>query len=553
MIHFACPSCGAKLRVPDDKAGKQGHCPKCGGVTVAPSSDAAPPEPNPPAEPPAARAGEGAGPTPETESPPPTPPDQPQVVKLVCDGCGAHLSVPASAIGTGENAARTGQCPRCKEIIQLPPVDGAAGGEEEGGPSPFDLAGGDMGDLVALEAAPTDEAATAVAHEPTTYRLTGDGPICPSCQKQLPPDARICGRCGVRIPSGRPLVVSRTFDEDEDWVHIRAGQIIKWISWVFWSGIYPIHSSAAGRSRPYVTWAVLVVTLLASVWFWGLQITASDHLGWMKNWMLWTGDRRPAAQTLYQWYVPPSFGDWRAFQESLRRVHRESPQLSQEESVLAAHEALPPEDRATGEYRSLQLLTHALLHAGLLHLAANMVFLLVLGGRVNAAVGNLPMIVLYPLLAVCAGLIYRETVAGQTLMPMLGASGAIMGLAGVYLVLFPLQKVYMAFWWRWGLWMGFRLHYKIFAVWGFVIVGAYIAIDVLFLSLGVQSGTAHWAHLGGFLAGVGVGVLLLICRLVYTGSDVLSLLLGRFAWPLVGTPAWHLNRRAGGDVYRQEG
>ena len=125
MIHFACPSCGAKLRVPDSKAGVQGHCPKCGGVMVAPEPDA-PPEPSVSEGlddlTPEPAAVDGLGDLAADPDAPPligdSAPAKPKVIKLVCDGCGAHLSIPVDAVAAAE--ARTGQCPRCGQVMTLP-------------------------------------------------------------------------------------------------------------------------------------------------------------------------------------------------------------------------------------------------------------------------------------------------------------------------------------------------------------------------------------------------------------------------------------------------
>lgn len=214
------------------------------------------------------------------------------------------------------------------------------------------------------------------------------------------------------------------------------------------------------------------------------------------------------------------------------------PQAQEEDDVyLAANAALPPEERAIGEYRPSQLLTHALLHGDILHLAGNLLFLMVLGTRVNALIGNIATIVLYPLLAVGAGLAHMWSVAGEMPRPSLGASGAIMGLAGMYLMLFPANKVHMAAWMRLGLIFGFQLRLRLFAVHGFWVVAFYIAFDIFYTAIGLETGTAHWAHLGGFIFGAGVALVLLCARLVNArGGDLLSVILGKHAWALVGRP-----------------
>lgn len=182
-------------------------------------------------------------------------------------------------------------------------------------------------------------------------------------------------------------------------------------------------------------------------------------------------------------------------------------------------------------------MTNAFLHGGILHLAGNLLFLMVFGSRVNALIGHIPTLIVYPVLAIGASLCHMASVAGQPPVPALGASGAIMGLAGMYLVFFPLHKVHMVGWWRWGLIGGFRLSYKTFAVRGFWVVLIYIALDVFWIILKADTGTAHWAHFGGFLVGVGVALVMLIARLANArGGDILSVIFGKRAWAVIGRP-----------------
>jgi membrane associated rhomboid family serine protease len=207
------------------------------------------------------------------------------------------------------------------------------------------------------------------------------------------------------------------------------------------------------------------------------------------------------------------------------------------QQLLTAYEALTPEQQCFGRFHWYQLITYALLHGGIMHLAGNLIFLFVFGSRVNALIGNLYTAILYPILAVIAGIAHQISVRSDPPMPMLGASGAIMGLAGMYLVFFPVNKVHMAFWLRLGLLYRFRLFLKLFALRGFWVVLFYIASDVIFTSLQMKDNVAHWAHLGGFIAGVVFALALLFARQVNArGGDMVSVLLGRRAWALVGKP-----------------
>jgi hypothetical protein len=95
----------------------------------------------------------------------------------------------------------------------------------------------------------------------------------------------------------------------------------------------------------------------------------------------------------------------------------------------------------------------------------------------------------------------------------------------------------MAFWYRLGLMFRFELKMKLFAIRGLWVVLFYILFDVIYTIFGIEDNVAHWAHLGGFILGVVLGLLLLITRLVNCRSgDILSGIFGRYAWPLVGRP-----------------
>jgi hypothetical protein len=87
---------------------------------------------------------------------------------------------------------------------------------------------------------------------------------------------------------------------------------------------------------------------------------------------------------------------------------------------------------------------------------------------------------------------------------------------------------------------------------GFWILLIYFGYDILMNSISAAlghhggGGVAHWAHIGGFLTGATIGLALLLSRMFNThGGDVLSVTLGKHAWPLIGKPArWHLPAHA---------
>ncbi len=485
-ISFPCgnPACGKMVRAPDGAEGKKARCPLCSTVQTIPTGQ---PESSPP---PLEFADE----------------DEPGQVT--------------------EESQRL--CPLCKTPA-----------------SPEAIQCGECGEWL-----PKAKAATLSAG---LGQIGYGKELCPSCHGPLPASAKICVRCGIYVGSGRPILTVRDADLDE--LEIRADKTLRVISWLIPIGIDPIYSEARGRHKPYVTWGIAILTILTSVWFLAYRWTGSPKMHTMKNLMLWAGKSEPAPQKIFAFYAMTNYGDSEAFFsellklstteeefEKLRKLLSEkklwiSPKQFDPHLIMAVHKSLKPEQQCFGRYRHSQLITHAFLHGGILHLAGNLLFLFVLGSRVNTSIGNIATAVLYLILAVLSGLAQKTSLDAGSPMPMIGASGAVMGMAGMYLVLFPLHRIYMVAWWRWGLIRRFRLSKKIFSMRGFLVVLFYIAFDMVFIVFGMESSTAHWAHLGGFLAGAGFAVILLILRLTYSGGDLLSCILGKYAWPLIGAPA----------------
>ncbi|NIP23846.1 MAG: rhomboid family intramembrane serine protease [Phycisphaerae bacterium] len=475
-IRFHCKNCGKGISVSNTHAGKKGKCPSCRNIIAVPllGTLLAPQSQPPPIEPVVAAVPAG-------------------MISFSCQMCGRIVQAKQ------DSAGNIIECPACGAYVEIP--EGYSAGADETG-----------------EAGKKPVVSTGKV-------------VCPSCMAKLADDATVCIGCGIYVDSGRPILTVRGMDTDE--LEEKAHGVVKAISWLFPFGIYPVYSEAMGRHKPYATWGIAAVTVLVSVWFLAIQWSGSTQMRSAKNLMLWGGKDRPEPEHIRLIYEFTNYGDARAFNAKKEALSATTPE---NELDLAALKELTPEQRCFGEYRHVQLITHAFLHGGILHLAGNMLFLLVFGSRVNSAIGNILTVILYPILAVAAALTHLASMGAEPPTPMLGASGAVMGLAGAYLLLYPVHKVYMVIWMRWGLIMGFHLSYKYFALRGFWVVLFYIAFDVIAVSLLLASSTAHWAHIGGFVFGVVLAFILLAGRIAYSRSDVLSLVLGRQAWPIIGNP-----------------
>jgi membrane associated rhomboid family serine protease len=151
-----------------------------------------------------------------------------------------------------------------------------------------------------------------------------------------------------------------------------------------------------------------------------------------------------------------------------------------------------------------QLFTHVLVHARWWHLLWNMLFLFSFGNAVNAKLGHGLYLLSYFLIGALAG-------AGWMLLgdnrPCVGASGAIMGVIGIFFVLFPKNEVRIFYWWGPN-WVG---TVGLGAVW---LITIYLLADLIFTLGGGGGAVGYVAHLIGVIVGIGTGVVLVRTGLV---------------------------------------
>jgi membrane associated rhomboid family serine protease len=154
---------------------------------------------------------------------------------------------------------------------------------------------------------------------------------------------------------------------------------------------------------------------------------------------------------------------------------------------------------SSGPPVALDLFTAMFLHGGWLHLLGNMLYLWIFGNNIEDVLGPVRFFIFYMLCGILASL--AQVVADPTgLIPTIGASGAIAGVLGAYLVLFPRARVQSLIF--------------VFYFIRFVEIPAVIVLGFWFVlqffnglaSLGIQGmgGVAYFAHIGGFVAGAGL-------------------------------------------------
>lgn len=158
--------------------------------------------------------------------------------------------------------------------------------------------------------------------------------------------------------------------------------------------------------------------------------------------------------------------------------------------------AVVPDRLSSGE-QIHTLITSAFMHGSWFHLGSNMLFLWIFGDNVEDVLGHLKYLLFYFATAIAAGLA-QVLIDSDSIVPMVGASGAVSGLLAAYIVLFPNGRI------RTLLTLGVFITVTMLPAW--MMIGYWFLLQLVsgVLSLGdtnTGGGVAFFAHIGGFVAG----------------------------------------------------
>jgi membrane associated rhomboid family serine protease len=170
-------------------------------------------------------------------------------------------------------------------------------------------------------------------------------------------------------------------------------------------------------------------------------------------------------------------------------------------AITTGHRVAAPESAAPLGYPYLTLITSMFLHGGWLHLLGNMLFLWVFGQNVEDVFGHGYYLFFYLVCGVVASLA-QVMIAPESTVPSLGASGAISGVLGAYLVLFPLAHVRTLVRIGWVVLLP--------SIPAYLMLGGWFVLQLLssLASQGASAetgGVAYSAHIGGFIVGFAWG------------------------------------------------
>ncbi|MGC9066281.1 MAG: rhomboid family intramembrane serine protease [Candidatus Ratteibacteria bacterium] len=188
----------------------------------------------------------------------------------------------------------------------------------------------------------------------------------------------------------------------------------------------------------------------------------------------------------------------------------------------------------------LTIFTSMFLHGGIMHLIGNMWYLYLMGDNIEDRWGHFPYLLFYLFSGVIAAVFYGTFTYGQARsVPSIGASGAISGVLGAYLVLFPRSNI--TFWY--SIFAFYRVYSGTFDIFAWFWISIWFVQQLVGMLVNTNvtavSGVAFGAHVGGFLAGIAIGLLTKIfqqamyIRNVASGKNALSRIVGEIPMKMI--------------------
>ncbi len=150
------------------------------------------------------------------------------------------------------------------------------------------------------------------------------------------------------------------------------------------------------------------------------------------------------------------------------------------------------------------IFTSMFLHGGWLHLIGNMLFLFVFGRSVEDRFGHVKFLLIYFVSGYC-GAILHIILNGGSRLPTIGASGAIAGILGAYLISFPRARITSLIFVIFFMWTVELPALLMLGLW--FLLQFFTGFQMLAIQSATRGGVAWWAHVGGFLTGMLLGLI----------------------------------------------
>ena len=256
--------------------------------------------------------------------------------------------------------------------------------------------------------------------------------------------------------------------------------------------VIPIHDENPTRRTPVITYLLIALNF---VFFFSEPVVSQIGVG-----------QQTVAQACQQQQY---FDDHAAIPYEL--THNKLLPPHQYQVQTTAGTVSCPVITESGKKPYLSVLESMFLHGGWLHILGNMLYLWIFGNNVEDRMGRIPFLLFYLVGGITAALT-QVVISPHSEVPLVGASGAIAAALGAYIVLFPGARILSL------VFLGF--FYQLLEVPALVILGFWFVLQLISgaAALGpetAQGGVAFFAHIGGFILGVVVGLLL---RVVGAGT-----------------------------------
>ena len=210
--------------------------------------------------------------------------------------------------------------------------------------------------------------------------------------------------------------------------------------------MFPLYDENRSRTKPYVTWILIIVNVIVFIWQFNRGLLENSYASWLD---------------------------------------------------IRTYGAIP--NNIMNVDRLYTLLTSIFMHGGISHIVGNMLYLFIFGDNIEDRFGHIKYLVIYLVFGVIAGLTHSWFSIGDDLyIPAIGASGAISGVLGAYVLLYPKARVATI------IFLGY--FGRIIKIPAIFMLGFWFIMQFLYSFLDPYSNVAYWAHIGGFIIGFIVAI-----------------------------------------------
>lgn len=276
--------------------------------------------------------------------------------------------------------------------------------------------------------------------------------------------------------------------------------------------LLPVGHDQTIYERPWVTYGIIAACVLAFVPAYAIELVQTDRLESAATELATIYEQHPETRVHADIEgLPPEL--YEVIAPVLDPTGTSATNADLDRALVALVDALNAMPVMRFGYRPAAptvhgAIGHLFMHAGILHLVGNMWFLFLAGVALESFWNRFAYVGLY-VLSGLGGMLAHHLAHPDSLIPLVGASGAISGLLGAFVVGHFRVKI-RVFYFVWA----FRIFAGTFNIPAWVAIPLWIGFDLLYAIVGLDQATAYWAHVGGFAVGVVAALIGRFTRLI---------------------------------------